>query len=73
VVTISSVVVPTDCPIKDAKSLMDVMMGTYKELGPVKGARIQEVLVAAGCKAVNEVTPDKYVAIWTGIQALKAA
>ena len=51
---------------------MDVMMGVYKELGPEKGAKIQDILLSVGCKAVNEVTADKYAAIWAGIQALKA-
>jgi len=65
-------VIDPSCPITDAKTLMDVMMGVYKELGPEKGAKIQDILLSVGCKAVNEVTADKYAAIWAGIQALKA-
>ena len=64
---------PSDCPIKDGKSLMETMMALYKELGPQKGAAIQGVLKSVGCEAVNEVRPDQYAAIWAGLQALKVA
>ena len=63
---------PSDCPIKDGKTLMETMMALYKELGPQKGAAIQGVLKSVGCEAVNEVRPDQYAAIWAGLQALKA-
>lgn len=65
--------VPTDCPIKDGKSLMDYVVGVYKQIGPTKGAQIQNVLNGLGCAAINEVRPDQYGAFYAQIEALKAA
>lgn len=72
-VTLAPVVAsPSDCPIKDAKSLMDYVMGAYKALGPQKGAAIQGVLNSIGCQAINEVRADQYAALFAGIEGLKA-
>jgi uncharacterized protein YpuA (DUF1002 family) len=46
-------------------------MDTYKSLGPIKGAKIQEVLNGVGVKNINEVKPEMYAAVKAGIEALK--
>lgn len=58
-------------PFSDAKGLMDYLMKTYGTLGPEKGAKIQEVMKSLGANAVNEVTADKYDALFAGVEALK--
>lgn len=45
-------------------------MKKYKELGPIKGAAIQEVLDSLGCKNINNLTPDQYAAFVAGVEAL---
>jgi hypothetical protein len=47
------------------------VMDTYKALGPIKGAGIQQVLASVGVKNLNEITPDMYAAIKAGVSALR--
>jgi hypothetical protein len=65
-------VAPT-VPFNDAKSLLNYVMESYKTLGPAKGANIQGVLTSLGVANINEVTPDKYAALFAGVEQLKAA
>ena len=58
-------------PFSDSKGLLDYMMDSYRKLGPQKGAGIQSVLQAQGYANVNDVKPEKYAAIFAGIEALK--
>lgn len=58
------------CPFSDAKGLMTYTMGKYKELGPIKGASIQNVLTELGCKNINEVPAEKYADYWIKVEAL---
>jgi hypothetical protein len=58
-------------PFADQKGLIDYIMGSYKTLGTVKGAQIQNVLGSVGCTTINEVSPDKYDALFAGVEALK--
>ena len=46
-------------------------MGAYKALGPAKGALIQGVLTSLGYANINDVKPEHYGALHTGIEALK--
>ena len=48
------------------------IMDNYKALGPIKGAKIQEVLLSAGTKNINEAKPEMYAAIKSGVEALRA-
>lgn len=48
------------------------IMDNYKALGPIKGAKIQEVLLSAGTKNINEAKPEMYAAIKAGVEALRA-
>jgi len=64
-------VAQSKAPFSDAKGLMDYLMKTYSTLGPEKGAKIQEVMKSLGANAVNEVTADKYDALFAGVEALK--
>jgi hypothetical protein len=63
---------PSDCPIVDQPSLVAYVMGSYKEMGPVKGNMIQGVLAGQGISNINEAKPEQYAAIYAGVEALKA-
>jgi hypothetical protein len=74
-VAVAPVVAPaptTDCPIVDQPSLVAYVMGSYKEMGPVKGNMIQGVLAGQGISNINEAKPEQYAAIYAGVEALKA-
>ena len=59
-------------PFTDPKGLIDYVMGAYKALGAAKGAQIQNVLVGLGYQNINDVKPEHYGALFTGVEALKA-
>lgn len=59
------------CPFNDPKGLIDYVMNTYKALGPQKGTGIQGVMVNLGYQNINDVKPEHYQALYTGIEALK--
>lgn len=63
---------PAAVPFNDGKGLIEFVMNAYKELGPDKGAQIQNVLVSLGVQNVNDVKPEQYPAFYSGVQALKA-
>ena len=58
-------------PFSDPKGLIDFVMTSYKNLGPVKGAGIQGVLTGLGYQNINDVKPEHYAALFSGIEALK--
>ena len=58
-------------PFSDGKGLIDYVMGAYKALGPQKGAMIQGVLTGLGYQNINDVKPEHYAALHTGVEALK--
>jgi hypothetical protein len=61
----------TGAPFSDGKGLIDYVMGAYKFLGPQKGAQIQGVLTGMGYQNINDVKPEHYAALHTGVEALK--
>jgi hypothetical protein len=61
----------TGAPFTDGKGLIDYVMGAYKALGPQKGALIQGVLTGLGYQNINDVKPEHYAALHTGVEALK--
>jgi hypothetical protein len=63
--------VATGAPFSDGKGLIDYVMGAYKALGPQKGALIQGVLTGLGYQNINDVKPEHYAALHTGVEALK--
>ena len=63
--------VATGAPFTDGKGLIDYVMGAYKALGPQKGALIQGVLTGLGYQNINDVKPEHYAALHTGVEALK--
>ena len=65
--------VPTGAPFSDGKGLIDYVMGAYKELGPQKGAQIQNVLTDLGYQNINDVKPEHYGQLHAGVEALKGA
>jgi 2-oxoglutarate dehydrogenase E2 component (dihydrolipoamide succinyltransferase) len=62
---------PTGAPFSDPKGLIDYVMGAYKALGPQKGAMIQGVLTGLGYQNINDVKPEHYAALHTGVESLK--
>ena len=62
---------PTGAPFSDGKGLIDYVMASYKALGAAKGANIQGVLVSLGYQNINDVKPEHYAALHTGVEALK--
>jgi hypothetical protein len=58
-------------PFSDPKGLIDFVMASYKALGPQKGAMIQGVLTGLGYQNINDVKPEHYAALHTGVEALK--
>jgi len=67
------VVVTSTAPFSDKAGLTAYTMSVYKELGAVKGAQIQNVLVSLGVSNINEVTPAMYSQYHAALEALKAA
>lgn len=64
---------PAGCPIVDQKSLVEYVMGAYKELGPQKGAAIQGVLNNCQVQSINECRPEHYAYIHQCVEQLKAS
>lgn len=60
----------TGVPFDSAASLTAYVMNAYKTLGPIKGAKIQEVLQSVGAKNINEVKPEQYATVKAGVDAL---
>ena len=58
-------------PFSDPKGLIGYVMDSYKTLGPQKGALIQGVLTGLGYQNINDVKPEHYAALHTGVEALK--
>ena len=57
-------------PFSDNKGLIDFVMTKYKELGPEKGAGIQNILGAFGVANINDIKPEQYAAFYQAVLAL---
>lgn len=60
----------SDCPYSDSKGLMVFVMNKYKELGPIKGAKIQGLFDSIGAANVSDIKPDQYADFYAGMMAL---
>lgn len=58
-------------PFADSAGLIAYVMAAYKEMGPQKGAQIQNVLTNIGVQNINDVKPEQYGAVYQGVEALK--
>jgi hypothetical protein len=58
-------------PFNDGTSLVQYVMSVYQQVGPEKGARIQQVLVGLGYQNINDVRPEHYNALYAGVEALR--
>lgn len=47
-------------------------MGSYKAMGPEKGAKIQQVLTSMGHANINDIKPEQYGQFYAGVEAIKA-
>jgi hypothetical protein len=66
-------VAPVAAPFTDKQGLTSYTMESYKALGAIKGAKIQDVLGSLGITNINEVTPAMYGQYYASIEALKAS
>src|SRR5574343_263960 len=62
---------PAAVPFTDSASLVAYVMGVYRQIGPTKGAGIQDVLTSVGAVNLTDVKPEQYAAFYAGIEALK--
>lgn len=62
---------PAALPFTDSASLVAYVMGVYRQIGPAKGAGIQNVLTSVGATNLTDVKPEQYAAFHAGIEALK--
>jgi hypothetical protein len=53
------------------QAMTDFVIASYKALGPVTGAKIQQVLEGIGYKNINDVPEAQWGALKAGIEALK--
>ena len=58
-------------PFSDSNTLIAYVMGVYKQVGPQKGAGIQNVLTSLGVVNLTDVKPEMYAAFYAGVEALK--
>lgn len=58
-------------PFTDTKGLIAYMTQAYAQLGPEKGALMQNVLTGLGYQNVNDVQPGHFPAVFQQIEALK--
>lgn len=70
---VAKVMADQKAPFDTAKGLVDYVMSAYREMGPAKGQGIQKVLVLAGYQNINDVRPEHYFEVWTGIEKLRTA
>lgn len=62
---------PSKAPFTDQRGLITYAMNKYKEIGAEKGKQIQVILNGLGINNINEAKPDKYDAIFAGIEGIK--
>lgn len=60
----------TPAPFKDSKGLMDYCMGKYRELGPIKGAQIQQILLELGVNNLNALPAEHFGTFFLKVEAL---
>ena len=79
-VPVVTIAAPTPAPVStiamsstftNAAELTSYVMNAYKTLGPIKGAKIQEVLQSVGAKNINDVAPEHYATVKAGVDALQ--
>jgi hypothetical protein len=56
---------------QDADDFTDYLKTSYQDLGPTKGAKIQDIMVRHGFSNINDITSDKYDDIAKDIEELK--
>lgn len=57
-------------PFTTAKGLTDYLMESYKTI-PHKAKELEALVHSLGYRAVNEIKPESYDAIYAGVEALK--
>ena len=63
---------PSNVP-KTIGELQAYVMGTYKTLGPEKGAAIQAIIAACGVANINEINPTHFGYVFEQVERLKMA
>jgi hypothetical protein len=67
----AAAVSPSNLPFSDHAGMLKWTMDRYTKLGSELGKQIQDVLNSLGTKNINDVTPDKYVAFYNGVESIK--
>ena len=62
---------PSDAVFANHAEMVSWIMSKYKVMGPIKGARIQEVLGSVGVKNINDVTAEMYAAVVEGVNRIE--
>lgn len=60
-------------PFTDSKGLISWVTQAYTAMGAAKGAKIQDIIVQLGYKAINEVQPQHYAAFHQAVEALRVS
>lgn len=57
-------------PFADQKQFMEYCMKKYKELGPIKGGMIQQILIELGASSIMNLLPTKYSEFYKRVEML---
>lgn len=60
-------------PFTTQQEMVQYIMAAYTELGPEKGAGIQNILSNLGYSNINDVIPEHYSSLYSGVESLKVA
>lgn len=63
--------VGSGAPFGDPKGLIDYVMSAYRDMGPTKGAQIQQVLTSLGYANINDVKPEHYGTLYANVEMLR--
>ena len=58
-------------PFSDPKGMIQYVTESYKALGPVTGAKIQDIITALGHHNINDIRADQYGSLYASVEALK--
>lgn len=64
---------PVEVPFNDAQTMTQYVLNVYREIGPQRASGIQAVLNQIGVVNINDVKPEQYAQLYTGIEAVRKA
>jgi hypothetical protein len=66
-------VAPVEVPFNDSQTMTQYVLNVYREIGPQRASGIQAVLNQIGVVNINDVKPEQYAQLYTGIEAVRKA